>query len=298
MVGRYATPEADITITHHLPPPEDDSTQDVSMSFVIPPQADASNLLDQDSDDFFSGPGLVTLSTPVLPRHLTNTRHSVRKVAGSIPKTPAVVPSTILGQNLPPVHSSTELEPSVDKPELQETHIPPHPSPPLSPPPTEPFTSTDPPTTASVVGTTSITGPGLSRPSDTLSESGRDAKICDGLKPLTAPSMASVLTAKATGTQPGIQSTSTSAPSRHSTNAQNTQIPRKPPIPAPPKKNKGPAQSRVTAIPKSKQATSKHRGGNVLYRETTSVSGVKLCHPSIMGHENLRLRLLVRRDLG
>jgi len=277
MVGRYATPEADITITHHLPPPEDDSTQDVSMSFVIPPQADASNLLDQDCDDFFSGPGLVTLSTPVLPRHLTNTRHSVRKVAGSI-QTPAVIPSTILGQNLP-VHSSTELEPSVDRAELQETHIPPHPSSLLSPP-TEPFTYTDPPTTASVVGTTSITGPGLSRPSDTLSESGRDAKICDGLKSLTAPSMASVLTTKATGAQPGIQSTSTSAPSRHSANAQNTQIPRQPPIPAPQKKNKGPAQSRGTVIAKSNQATSKHRGGSVLYRETTSVSCAKLCHPS------------------
>lgn len=277
MVGRHATPEADITITHHLPPPEDDSTQDVSMSFVIPPQADASNLLDQDCDDFFSGPGLVTLSTPVLPRHLTNTRHSVRKVAGSI-QTPAVVPSTILGQNLP-VHSSTELEPSVDKAELQETHIPPRPSPLLSPP-TEPFTYTDPPTTASVVGTTSITGPGLSRPSDTLSESGRDAKICDGLKSLTALSMASVLTTKATGTQPGIQSTSTSAPSRHSANAQNTQIPRQPPIPAPQKKNKGPAQSRRTVIAKSDQAASKHRSGNFLYRETTSVSCARLCHLS------------------
>jgi hypothetical protein len=244
MVGRYDTTlDADTTITHHLPPPEDDSAQDVSMSFAIPPQADASNLLDQNCDDFFSGPGLVTLSTPVIPRHLTN---AVRKLTGSI-QTPAVVSRTILGQTVP-THSTTELEPSDDRAELQEMHTPLH--------------------------------PGSSRPGDTLSESGPDAKICDGLKSNTAPSMASVLTTKATGTQPGIQSMSTSAPSRHSTNTQNTQIPRRPPIPVPRKKNKGTAQSHGAASIESNQETSKPRGGDVPCRETTSVSCAKLCRPS------------------
>lgn len=285
MVGRYATSEADITITHHLPPPDDDSTQDVSMSFVIPPQADASNLLDQNCDDFFSGPGLVTLSTPVLPRHLTNTRHPVRKLAGPI-QTPAAVPSTILGQTLP-THSTTELEPPDDRVELQETHILPHPSSPSLSPPTVPFMSMDAPTTTSVVGMASIVDPGSPRPSDALSESG---PVRNGLKSNTALPMTSIITTKATGTQPGIQSASASVPSRHSTNTQNTQISRQPPIPAPQKKNKGPAQSRGTASAKSKQAASKPRSGNVLFCETTSVSCVQ-SSSAIMGYENLRLRL-------
>lgn len=266
MAGHYATPEADTTITRHLPPPEDDSTQDVSMSFVIPPQADASNLLDQNYDDFFVGPGLVTLSTPVLPRHLTNisTRQSTRKVTRTI-QTSAVVSSPILGRTIP-THSTTYPELPDGKAELPETHISPHPLPSLSPP-TKPF-----------MPTTLITEPGSP-------EKDPGAKNCDGLKSNPALPMASIITTKLTGKQPGIQSMSTSIPSRHSTNTQNTQISRRPPIPAPKKKTKGAAQPRETGSARSTQATSKHRSEIVLDRETTSVSYVYLCQP-IVGHGN------------
>lgn len=116
MVDRHATPAADTTISHHLPPPEDDSTQDVSVSFAIPPQADATNLLDQNYDDFLSGPGLITLSTPVLPRHLANTTRSVSKMAGTI-RTRAVLSSPNLGQ------TATELDPPNCRTELEETRM-------------------------------------------------------------------------------------------------------------------------------------------------------------------------------
>ena len=259
MVGRYAIPEADITITHHLPPPEDDSTQDVSMSFVIPPQADASNLLDQNYDDFFSGPGFTTLSTPVIPRHLTNAMQSGRKAPGTI-RTPAVVSGPIFGQSLP-THSTAELELPNDRVELQETHIPPS---------TKPFMSMGPPATASAVGVTPITEPDSPRPSDAPLESDPDARICDGPKSNAAPSVASVITTKASRTRPGIQSTLTSAPSRHSSNAQNTQISRQFPTPGPQKKNKGPAQARGQTSAKSNEGASKLRGGNVPDCETTT----------------------------
>ncbi|KAF9654416.1 hypothetical protein BDM02DRAFT_3106804 [Thelephora ganbajun] len=277
MVGRYATPEADVTITHHLPPPEDDSTQDVSMSFVIPPQADASNLLDQNYDDFFSGPGFVTLSTPVLPRHLTDTRQFVRKVTGII-QIPAVVPGPIPGQTLP-TNSTTELELPDDRTELQETHIQPHPS--LLSPPTEPFMSPDPATAASMAGMTSIMDPGSSRPSDATPKSDLDANFRDGPKSYTALPMASIITTEASDIQPTIESISTSPPSRHSTNPQNAQISRQPPITAARNNYKGPARSRGNTNVKSNQATSKPRGGDGLDCETTTcVSCVQLCQPS------------------
>jgi hypothetical protein len=162
MVGRYATPEADLTITHHLPPPEDESAQDVSVSFVIPPQADASNLLDQNYDDFFSGPGFASLSTPALTRHLANTTQSVRKVAGTI-QMPAVLSGQTLTKN-----STTELDPPNYRTELQdERHIPAHSLPSLSPS-TKPSGSTVDPgpprpdqTTPSVSTESSRTQPGI-----------------------------------------------------------------------------------------------------------------------------------------
>lgn len=272
MVGRYATPEADITITHHLPPPEDDSTQDVSMSFAIPLQADASNLLDQNCDDFFSGPGFVTLSTPVPPRHLTNTQRSARMVTEPI-QIPAVESGPILGQIFT-APRTIELEAPDNRTELQETHIPSNQLQSLlSPPPTNPFTSMRPPTTVSVVGATSITDPGSSRPSNLSSGSDPGAKIPNGLKSNAAPSMASIITTKQSGTQPGIQSTSTLGPSRHSTNAQDAQISRQPPIPAS-QKDKGPAQSRGNTNAKPSRETSKPRRGGGLDHETTSVSCV------------------------
>ena len=275
MVGRFATPEADITITHHLPP-EDDSTQDVSMSFAIPLQADASNLLDQNCDDFFSGPGFVTLSTPALPRHLTNTRRSARKIAGTI-QTPAVESGPFLGQTLT-TPRTTGLKASDDRTELQETHIPPNqlssPSPPINP-----FMSQGPPTAVSVVGPTSITDPGSSRPSDLSSGSDPGAKFYDGLMSNTAASMASIITTRESRTQPGIQSTLTSGPSHRSTNAQNVQIPRQPPMPVT-QKNRKLVQPRAITSAKSNQETSKPRGGRGQDYETASVSCIQPFQPS------------------
>ena len=267
MVGRYATPEADITIARHLPP-EDDSSQEVSMSFVIPLQADASNLLDQNYDDFFSGPGSVTLSTPAPPRHLTNTQRSARKVPETI-QTPGVESSRILGQILT-TPRTTKLKAPNNRTELQETHIPSDQL--LSPlsPPIKPFTSMGPPTT-------SITDPGSSRASGVPSGSDPGANFYDGPKSNTAPSMASIITTKESGTQPGIQSTSTLDPSHHST---NTQISSQLPIPAPQKKDKGPAQSRGNVNAKPNRETSKPRGGGGLDCETTPVSCVQFCQPS------------------
>jgi len=248
MVGRRATPEADTTITHHLPLPDDDSTQDVSMSFVIPPQADASNLLDQNYDDFFSGPGSVTFSTPVLPRHLANATQSVRKVTGAN-RTPAGISGHILGQTFT-THSTTGLEVPGDRT-------------------TKPFVSTGPPTTAS---TTSIADPGPPRLGGVPSGSDPDAKFYDGPMSNLALPVTSVITTKASGTHPGVQSMPTSIPSHHSTNTQSTQISRQHPTPARQKKNQS---------VKSSQATSKLRGGNVLDGETgTPVSCALLYQPS------------------
>ena len=247
------------------------------MSFVIPPQADASNLLDQNYDDFFSGPGFVTLSTPALPRHLTNARQSPRKVTGTI-QTPAIVSGPIFGRILT-THSTTELEGLNDRAELQETHIPPHPSPLLSPP-TNPFMVMDPPRTAPTIGTTSITNPGSPRLSGAESGNDPDGNFPGGLKSDTALSMASVITTKTSGIQPGIQSMSTSVSSHRSTSTHNTQIPRQPPIPAS-HKNQGPAQPRGNTSVKLNQATSKLRSGNILECEKTMpVSCVLLCQPS------------------
>ena len=271
MVGRYATPEADLTITHHLPPPEDDSTEDISMSFVIPPQADASNLLDQNCDDFFSGPGFVTLSTPVPPRRLADTRRSVSKVTGTI-QTPAVSSGPILGRTLT-TNPTPELEASDNRAELQETHIPPNPSLLLSPP-LRPFMSMSPPMAASAVGT----DPDSPRPDEGPSGRFPGVKLHAGPKSNTAPPVASIIT-KASGTQPGIQSTSTSVPSRHSADAQNTQISRRLPIPASRKKEKEPGQARGNTSVKSSRATSKPRsGGGPDCETTTSVSCLQLYH--------------------
>ena len=266
MVGRYATPDADTTIAHHLPPPEDDSTQDVSISFVIPPQADASNLLDQNYDDFFSGPGFVTLSTPIPPSRLTNAVQSARKVTGTI-QPPAAISGSILGES-PTISRITELE-LTDHP--AETHIPSTSLSSLSQP-----AKPGPPPTASVLGTTSIVDPGPPRPSDVPPRSDPGGKFYNGPKPKTALSMASIVATKASGTQPDIQSMSTSGPSLHSTNTKNTQISRQP-IAAPRKKMNGPAHSHGNTSVKSNQATSKIRGGVVLDRKTTtSVSCVEL----------------------
>lgn len=265
MVGRYATPEADITITRHLPPPDDDSAPDVSISFDIPLQADASNLLDQNCDDFFSGPGFVTLSTPVPPRLLANTRRSVRKAAGTI-QTPATVSGPFLEQTITTPRTA-EFETPEDRAELQETRIPANPSP---LPPTEPFMVAGPSTAASMVRATSITNPGSPRPSGVPSGRYPDAKLHGGPKSNTAPSRGSIAITKASGTKPGIQSTSTSVPSR----AQNTHIPRQLPIPAPQKKDEGPTQQRGNADDKSDQAaSSKPQGGDGLdTKATLSVS--------------------------
>jgi hypothetical protein len=231
MVGRHTIPEADITITHHLPPQDDDSTQDFSMSFAIPPQTDASNLLDQNYDDFFSGPGFVTLSTPVPPR--LNAREKATR-------TPTAAPRPVLG---PRTCSRTDLE-------LPNGRTPPDSSPTL--------TSIGPPTTAGA------TGPG-SRESDL------DERIYNGLKPNTALSIVTT-----------IQSMPTSAASCHSTNTQDAQISRQPPIPGPPKKNKEGGQTRGSAGVKPMQATSKPRSGDVPVCKTRagSVSCVRLCQPS------------------
>ena len=238
MVGGYATPEADITITHHLPPQED-----VSMSFVIPSQADASNLLDQNCDDFFSGQGFVTLSTPVPPRHLLNTRDSMRKATQTASR-------PVLGH------------PASDRTDLLEAHTSPL-------PPTKSFTG--PPTPVSAA---SAVGPGSPGPREASPRNKRDGRIHNGLKPNAALSKRSIAT-----TEPGIQSMPTSAASCHST---NTQISRQPPTPAPPKKNKEPGQTRGGANVRSIQATSKLRNGDVPVCKTTatSVSCDRFCQPS------------------
>lgn len=228
MVGRHATLEADLTIMHHLPPPEDDSAQDVSMSFAIPRQVDASNLLDENYDDFFSGPGFVTLSTPVLPRHVSNPMRSVRKVAGAI-QTPAVLSGPNLGQSLT---KNSTTEPNC-RAERQETHISSHSLPSLSPS-TKPTTLT-------------VYDPGLPRPSHTTPINTPGLQICDGPTSNTTP--------------PGIQSMSASDPSRHSTNPQNAQISRQFPTSAAQVKNKAPARTRVNASVKPNQTSSKSRSG-------------------------------------
>ena len=255
MVGRHTIPEADITITQHLPPQDDDSAQDFSMSFAIPPQADASNLLDQNYDDFFSGPGFVTLSTPVLPRHLANTTQSVRKIIQTI-QSPAVLPGLNLTRT-PPTDSTAEFKPPEHRPELEEAHISHHSLPFLSPRKKPP---TGPPKTTSAVNTTSIVDPGPSRPSGTTSRSNPDSKIYDGLTSNAAPSMAA--TTKASGKRPSIQSLPTSGPSHHSSNLQGTQIPRLPPKTAAQKANKVPAHPRGNTGVKSNRKTSKSRGGD------------------------------------
>jgi len=235
------------------------------MSFDIPLQADASNLLDQDCDDFFSGPGFVTLSTPVLPRHLMNNGRSGRKATGTI-QTPATLPGPILGRALT-TFPTTELEASDDRTELHETHTPPNPSP---SPPVNPFIPPSPAATASVVGTTSITDPGSPRPYDVSSGS----NLHGGPKSNTASSMTSIITTRECGTHPDIQSTSTLVPSHRPTNAKNAQISRQPPIPAPQRKDKGGGV-------KSDRAWLKPRGGGVLdCNITTSVSRVQLCQQS------------------
>lgn len=267
MVGRYATPEAETTITHHLPPLEDDSTQDVSLSFVIPPQADASNLLDQNYDDFLAGQGFVTLSTPVPPRHLLlNARESARKAT----RIPMAASRPILGQR---TRSTADLEPPNERPDPVEAHTPPHSSRTLLQP-TNSFTSTDPPTTAPAVGAASTIGPGSPRPGEASPESNPDEGIYNGLKPNTALSAGCIVTT--------IQSMPTSAASRHSVNTQNAQISRPPPIPAPPKRDKEPGQTRGSADVKSIQARSKLRSGDVPVCKTTatSVSCDQLCQPS------------------
>ena len=264
MVGRYAIPEADVTITHHLPPPEDESsTQDLSMSFTIPPQADASNLLDQNYDDFFSGPGFVTLSTPVLPRRLANTTQSVRKVAATI-RTPVGLSSPNLGQTLAR-NSTTKVDMLNCRAELQETHISPHSLPSLSP------------------STTSAVDPGPPRPNHTTSKSDPDPNSYDCPTSNTTPLVSSSLTTEASGTQPGIQSMSVSDPSRHSTNPQNAQISRQFPTTAAAqkKKNKVPAQPRENASVKPTQITLKSRSARGPDCETVErVSDIQLCQPS------------------
>ena len=246
------------------------------MSFAIPLQADASNLLDQNCDDFFSGPGSVTLSTPVLPRHLMNTGRFVRKAAGTI-QTPAVASGSLLERVLT-THPTTELEASDDRMELHETH--PLPDPTSSSPP-HPFIPPGPSATASVVGTNSITDPGSSRPSGTSSGSDPDTKLCGGPKSNSALSMASIITTKECGTLPSIESTSTLTPSHHPKNAESAQISRQPPIPAAQKEDKGPARLHGNAGIKPDQARSKTRGGGGLdLNITASVSRIQLCQLS------------------
>lgn len=260
MVGHHATSEADVTITHHLPPPEDDSTQDFSLSFAIPPQADASNLLDQNYDDFFTGPGFVTLNTPVLPRRLANTMQSVRKVVGAI-QTPAVLSGPNLGQTLTK-NASTRLDIPNYRAELQETHISPHSFPSLSP---------------STTPTGSTLDPGPPRPSDTTSKSNPDSKIYDGLISNTTPSV------------------SGSDPSRYSKNPQDAQISRQFPTTAAQKKNK--ARENTSARP-NRSITSKSRSGGGPNCETaTRVSHVQLCQPS-QGICESPVGETIRHDLG
>ena len=234
MVGQYATPEADVTITHHLPPPEDDSVRDVSMSFVIPPQADASNLMDQDYDDFLSGQGFVTLSTPTLPRHLAGAAQSVRKLTGTI-QTPTVPSCPILGQT-PPTHSTVHLERPGHRTVSQEAHILPS-----LLPLTESFSPADLPIAVPTVSTPSIPDPGPSRLTDATSKSNPGAKFYNGPKSNPAPSTTSIITTKVSGKQPGIQSMPTSDPACHSANLQNTQISRQFPVAAAQRKTKVPA---------------------------------------------------------
>jgi hypothetical protein len=241
MANRYATPEADVTITHHLPPPEGDSAQDVSMSFIIPPQVDASNLLDQNYDDFFSGPGFVTLSTPALPRHLANGTGSVCKATGTT-QTAAVLSGLNLGQTLTK-NSTAKLDPPNYRAESPDSLLSLSPS-------TKPATST--------------VDPGPPRPSHTTSKSNPDFE-----KPTskTTPSMSS-------GAQPGIESTSSSEPSLHSTNPHKAQISRQFPTSALQIKSKAPAPPRANSSVKPSRIPSS--GGEI----TTRVSHVQPCQPS------------------
>ena len=265
MVGRYATLEADLTITHHLPPPEDESTQDVSVSFMIPPQADASNLLDQNYDDIFSGPGFVTLSTPVLPRHLASAAQPVHKVTGTI-QTPAVLSGLNLGRTLTK-NSTTELDPPNYRTELQETHISGRSLPSLSP---------------SIKPSTSAVDPGPPRPNHTTPGSIPDSKIYDGPTSNTTPSTSNIITTESSGTRPGIQSLSGSDPSLHSTNPQNAQISRQFPTSATQMKYKAPAKPRENASVKPNQITLKSRsgGGPDCELTATRVSHVRFYQPS------------------
>lgn len=261
MVGRYATPEADVTITHHIPPPEDDSTRDVSVSFTIPQQADASNLLDQNYDDFLSGPGFVTLSTPVLPRYLANAAQSMRKVTRAI-HTPVVLSSPNRDQTQTK-GSTTGLELPGYATELQETYISPHSFPPLSP-------STKP--------TTSNADPGPPRSGRTSTRSNPDLKIYGGPTSNKTPSVPSIVTTEACGTQSSIQSMPAS---HHSANPQVAQISRQFPTTAAQKKNKAPAQPREYTSVKPNQTISKSRsGGGLDYETTAGVSHVQLFQPS------------------
>lgn len=275
MVGRYATPEADVTITHHLPPPEDESIQEASVSFMIPPQVDASNLLDQNYDDFFSGPGFVTLSTPVLPRHLAGAAHSLHKVTGTI-QTPAVLSGPNLGRILAK-NSATELDPPNYRTELQQTHISAHSSLSLSP---------------STTPSTSAVDPGPPRLNRTTPESNPDSKIYDGPTPNRTPSTSNIITTESSGTRPGIQSTSGSDPSLHSTNPQNAQISRQFPTSAAQMKYKAPLQPRVNTSVKPNQTALKSRsgGGPDCELTTARVSSVRFCQQS--------WDLCIRHDLG
>ena len=243
------------------------------MSFAIPPQTDASNLLDQNYDDFFSGPGFVTLSSPVLPRHLANTTQSVRKIIQTI-QTPAMLSGLNLTRT-PPTDSTAEFKPPEHRTELQEVHTPHHSLPSLSPRKKPP---TGPPKTTSTANTTSIVDPGPSRPSGTTSRSNPDSKIYDGLTSNAAPSMTAIITTKASGKRPSIQSLPSSGPSHHSS---NTQIPRLPPKTAVQKANKVLAHPRGNNGVKSNRKASKSRGGDGPDCETaTCVSRIKLCQPS------------------
>ncbi|KAF9786897.1 hypothetical protein BJ322DRAFT_684234 [Thelephora terrestris] len=252
MVRRHAIPDADVTITHHLPPQEDDSTRDFSMSFAIPAQADASNLLDQSYEDFFSGPGLVTLSTPVLPRHLANAIQSVRKPTRTI-QTPPVLSDLNFARTLT-TDPTTELEPPDYRTELQEAHIPHHTLPSLLPrkrPPTGPARST--------VNTTSIVNPGPPRPAGTTSKSNPDLKIYNSLTSNSALSTTPILTTQASGTRPSIQSLPT----------HDTQISHQPPKTAA-QKNEVLAHPRGNTGVDSNRTTSRSRGGDDQHCETAT----------------------------
>jgi hypothetical protein len=226
------------------------------MSFDIPPQADASNLLDQNCDDFFSGPGFVTLSTPVLPRHLTTTALCVKRQDHSNPRGRIwyYPRSTAL-----PTHSTTEPKhPTIGRSYRRRISHPTH----CHSPPPNPFIPPGRRYIASVVGSTSKVSP---RP--------LDRAMCRGAIHMQKFATVQVKHGAVNGIYYHHQSDRNSRTFNQrqprsllaiQRTCQNTQIPRRPPIPVPQKKNKGHLLNHVGRPASSRTRRRRNPGAEVV----------------------------------